>query len=277
MPKTNNPDIKWRKQDREKLRRLVKNFNAKLTRITKKNPAAAAYLPQKLTMKQVKGWIGTRKDFNRTVKSLQRFAQKGAEAPVKNKFGIITTKWAVKETAINTRIANAQKKRQESKMGTNPLNKKQRIIEETGEPLKNGFEKKKSKKSWENFQEQARRRAKGTFWKEKANRYLTNYKIACDNNLGIYSELVKRLATKFGGLNLYDAYYVDDRLQIDYLYTQMQIELKVIQIMDAFELQGVSLSAEEETEFSYQLAMLGFATYDETAEEFDYLENAPPD
>ena len=74
------PRMKWRAEDEAELRRTVKNFNQKLSRLEKKlDPIERGYLPKRLSVKDLKKNIGTRADFNREIKSAKRFSQKGAE------------------------------------------------------------------------------------------------------------------------------------------------------------------------------------------------------
>ena len=71
--------IKWRKVDLQKARQAVKKFNAKIDYWKKKNPGAEEYLPEKLTLAEIKKDVKTRKDFNRLMKELQAFQKRGAE------------------------------------------------------------------------------------------------------------------------------------------------------------------------------------------------------
>ena len=75
-------NIKWSEADEKELKRVVRNYNAKINRVIKKNPELKNSLPTKLTSKDVselKSWIVTRQDFNRELNSLKRFSNKGAE------------------------------------------------------------------------------------------------------------------------------------------------------------------------------------------------------
>lgn len=92
------PKIRWRKRDEELLKKTLRNFNAKLRRIEKKNPENAKYLPKfskkiydefderdvivftdRLSLEQAKDLISTREDFNRRIDALKRFSRRGAE------------------------------------------------------------------------------------------------------------------------------------------------------------------------------------------------------
>lgn len=101
--------IRWRESDTQQLKRTVKNFNAKINRILKKNPEAISYLPQKITIKEAREMIETRADLNRLTHSLQRFSKRGAEKAVSSSRGAKATEWEVKE--FNRKQATVNRKR----------------------------------------------------------------------------------------------------------------------------------------------------------------------
>ena len=80
MPRQNN--IKWRDNDLAELRRIVKNYNAKLARQRTKLIEAdqryqASQLPRKASVKELRSSIETRKDFNRELREMQNFIDTG--------------------------------------------------------------------------------------------------------------------------------------------------------------------------------------------------------
>ena len=104
--------IKWRRSDEEELRRVVKNFNAKLSRIIKKNPEMAKYMPPRVSYKDLRQDITSRQEFNRELNSLKRFSQKGSEKIVEAKqTGLKVTAWERKEVGIQVAIINRERSR----------------------------------------------------------------------------------------------------------------------------------------------------------------------
>ena len=104
--------IRWQRRDEQELKRVVKNFNAKLSRIIKKNPAIAEYLPPRVSYKELRENITNRKEFNRELNSLKRFSQKGSEEIVTAKnTGLKVTKWEKKEVGIQVAIINRERSR----------------------------------------------------------------------------------------------------------------------------------------------------------------------
>lgn len=74
-------NIKWREIDDEKLRRAVKNYNAKISRL-KNDPEYGIdrhLLPRKASYRELRKQIGTRKDFNKQIDKLQGFSKRGGE------------------------------------------------------------------------------------------------------------------------------------------------------------------------------------------------------
>lgn len=121
MPRQYN--IKWREQDEKELRRVVRNFNDKLRRLVKKNPANSNILPQfwnektqefenRITIDQIKELIDTRQDYNRQLNMLKRFSRRGAERIVEtgSDYGAKTTKWQEQEQKRLVQTINRRRK-----------------------------------------------------------------------------------------------------------------------------------------------------------------------
>lgn len=110
MPKQYN--IRWRKDDSEALRKAVRNYNAKIDRLAKKNPEIASALPEKTTVRQMKELIDTRQDLNRELNSLRRFSKKGAEELVDvpdSEYNLKITKWQKSEMTRRVAIINRKR------------------------------------------------------------------------------------------------------------------------------------------------------------------------
>lgn len=124
MPKKSK--IRWQKSDSEELAKAVKNFNAKISRIEKKNPELKNALPERASAKQLKELINTRQDLKREINALKRFTDKknaidviydgdkkeyiGIEI-VNKEYNTKVTSWQKKE--INRRLAFINKRREE--------------------------------------------------------------------------------------------------------------------------------------------------------------------
>lgn len=71
--------IQWRQEDSAALQKAVKNYNAKIKRIEKNDPLSRGLLPEKQTVRELRQGIRTRADFNRKLKELQSYTQRGGE------------------------------------------------------------------------------------------------------------------------------------------------------------------------------------------------------
>lgn len=115
-------NIRWREADEKELQRVVKNYNAKLSRLAKKGPDIKSALPERVSAAQLRDMIETRQDLNRELNALRRFSQKGAEELVEvpeNDYNLKITKWQKEE--INRRVAvinRTRKQRLEKMQGT---------------------------------------------------------------------------------------------------------------------------------------------------------------
>lgn len=105
--------IRWNESDTRELERVVRNFNAKVTRLAKTSPQNKSALPEKVSARQLKELINTRQDLNRELNSLKRFSKRGAEKIVEvpgSDYNLKITKW--QRTEMNRSIGIINRKRQ---------------------------------------------------------------------------------------------------------------------------------------------------------------------
>lgn len=105
--------IRWNENQTQRLNRAVKNFNAKIKRLEKKDPDIKKMLPDKVLVAQLKKQIQTSRDLENMINSLQRFSRRGAEEIVDvptNEYNLKTTKWQKEEMVIMTRSVNLRRK-----------------------------------------------------------------------------------------------------------------------------------------------------------------------
>lgn len=82
MPR--KPSIKWRESDLQEVRRLTKNYNAKIARqraklIAEDKRYQASQLPPKASVREFRESIGTRREFNAELKRMQNFIDTGVK------------------------------------------------------------------------------------------------------------------------------------------------------------------------------------------------------
>ena len=78
-----------------KLTKVVRNYNAKISRLEKSNLSLA--LPEKVSVRQIKQNSGNRKDILRTLESLKRFSKRGAEETIILPSGEFISKYELNE------------------------------------------------------------------------------------------------------------------------------------------------------------------------------------
>ena len=106
-------NIRWTPDDNAELRKAVKNFNAKIDRLAKKDPQNKAALPERITVRALKELIDTRQDLNREINSLRRFSQKGKEEIITvpdNDYNLKITKWQKEEMSRRAAVINRRRK-----------------------------------------------------------------------------------------------------------------------------------------------------------------------
>lgn len=106
--------IRWRESDQDDLRKAVKNFNAKITRLEKKYPGQKNALPERMSVREIKELVTSRNDLKRELNSLRRFTRPGAEQLVDvptSEYNLKTTKWQKEE--MSRRVARINRKRKD--------------------------------------------------------------------------------------------------------------------------------------------------------------------
>lgn len=115
--------IRWQESDLNELERTVKNFNAKLSRISAKNPQIKSLLPERVEVAKLKQLINTRQDLNREINALKRFTNRkniikqnedgtfqGIVTVPNTDYNLQTTKWQYTEMNRRVGIINRRRK-----------------------------------------------------------------------------------------------------------------------------------------------------------------------
>ena len=119
-------NIRWNENDLKEIKRLTKNFNAKVRRLEKKYAGNSdVILPEKVSYKDIVELVKTRGDLNRELKSLQSFTDRGSEKLVK-----------LPKSDNNKKITNWQKKDMKKRAKRVTEGRIKRKAEVLGTPLK---------------------------------------------------------------------------------------------------------------------------------------------
>lgn len=226
--------MRWSDADVDRLNKTVKNFNAKINRVIKKDPTAVSRLPQKITKKDLSDKITTRQEFNRLISSYQRFSKKGSEKQAETPHRTQATQWEVNEFNIKKRLENQrrayERKRKEKielKSRGQPLGYS-RVGMDSSEinalqPVKTKFED-MTQKEWDVKSKNIDKFLFEKNLKAKKQQYLDNY-IQAMTNEGIDSEIIDFVSTldldKF--IKIIES---DIDAVIGFVYDKIQLELK---------------------------------------------------
>lgn len=100
-------NIKWSEADLEKVRRAVINFNRRLDYWIKEHPESSETLPHKLSYKEVRDAIKTRKDLQREIREIESFKPSKLKSKDYMEVGLAkTTKWEYKRAKRKMEAAN---------------------------------------------------------------------------------------------------------------------------------------------------------------------------
>lgn len=105
-------NIRWKQSDDKEIKRVVRNFNDKIRRLEKKDPKNKSALPEKISAKQIKELVVTRKDLENILKSYRRFSEKGSEEVVTvpgSKYNTKVTKWQKAEMERMVKTINKRR------------------------------------------------------------------------------------------------------------------------------------------------------------------------
>lgn len=254
MSKQHN--IRWRKNDNAELRRVVKNFNAKITRQLKKNPELEKALPDKVSVKELKKDIATRKDLNFYLNKMKRFSEKGAEEIVKSDKGAISTKWAVQEFEREQKAENRRRKKREKELGekevtvsnkpTGAKRKEMGKIKENEVKEHKGKFKNKSQEEWEKASKLMEKRMTDAYSQDKKKQMLENYVKGLISE-GYSDKLLKMLdkvpIEKFLELN-----DTDENASFGFIYDPIELKAREDYLI---ELWGAHMDANTNNQINY--------------------------
>lgn len=221
MPKKSQ--IRWRDKDVKELERVVRNFNSKIKRVKDKNPNATEFLPDKISVKALKGTIGTRQDFNRELNSLKRFSKKGAEKLQTTPTGLTLTSFEIQEAKIKTRIVNIKRAYERKALGVTEREGVMGQVSERGlRPKK--FSLNKSAKEWERFVQSLEKEISSNFKIEQLEKYKENYLKGLINNLGEKGAELAQLLDNVDPDILFTKSVTNPLLSIDFIYDPLELE-----------------------------------------------------
>lgn len=224
--------IRWEKSDSDELSRAVKNFNAKLSRLEKKNPEIKNALPERAKVRQLKKMINTRQDLKREINALKRFSKKGSEEiETYGDYNIKVTKWQKNE--INRRLPTINKRRKERldyleqldllsggeelgyKKGELGMGRLERVDLEPMKGLTKGMSQRDLKAKWSNILKESQ----SDFLRKKDYQCRENYIKGLEENF--QEKDIKKMVEKLEKMDIDDflyTFYSDQNADFDEIY-----------------------------------------------------------
>lgn len=217
--------IKWTRGDAQKVANLVRQFNAKITRITKKNPSIAKTLPERMNSQAIQQMYSqlTRKDFNRWVASTMRFLRKGAEDVITTKAGVTTTRWQLNEIRYNLNAINAERRKRMERLQPSTTKGTMGAIKELELQPRINLSQSIIAQYWDRYVRGIEKQTLSSYVSTRAEQYKRNYLKAMRDAFGEQPELESILA-QIPAETVWEAYAQDPDLGINYSYYDYEIE-----------------------------------------------------
>ena len=94
------------KDSEQELKKALSNFNAKIRRL--ENVDREIGIPEKESITAIKSRVNSKWDLNREIDKLERFTKRNAEELVKNKSGVVLTRWEFENIQREQKRLNAR-------------------------------------------------------------------------------------------------------------------------------------------------------------------------
>lgn len=238
--------IRWRDSDEAELKRVVRNFNAKVSRLNKRDHNLAAgivlLVPEKVSaaamLQEMKDRIQNdpdfnRNEFNRELNRLKRFTRKGSEEAVLPENGAFAiTKWEKAEAKRDVDRINKKRDKlreellsQQATKDNEPLNMMRKEMKSVREnelaPKEWRFDKVKSARQWKVYAETIRDQSKWYYENDKMQHLKDNYirGLKYENFSDDIVELVESIP-----LEVFEhVYYAEQHAEIGFIYDELDL------------------------------------------------------
>jgi hypothetical protein len=227
------PNIKWRDSDAEKLEKEIQRFNAKVYYNRKKHPELEDILPNPINKASKAKLIESfkeapRSEFNKGVKSLERFNQRGSEKIVTSKTGNSVTRWEKNEVAYKVAQINRERAKERKLYESLPATSQGKALNYTrGEmgserlnelqPKKFDFNKIRKGKEWEKFKETVNAQSSYTHKLDMMEGFKNNYYLALEE-FGGYASDIQKIIEMLPAEKEMETYYKEQEATITFIY-----------------------------------------------------------
>lgn len=235
-------DIRWRKKDTEELKRKVRNYNAKINRLIKKN-YNGELVPAKLKFKDVKNKIENRMEYKEQIQLINALTKRGSEESVKTKRGAVIPKFELEQTKIKVKKINKDRKKRKEAYEKTPPTDRNKSLGETAEHYRDmNVNKIRPKKfNWENMSKKDFEMYKKSLYEydekqqEKEQQYRDNFYKAMEASLNDEQfEQLKKIIDLIPSNKLVEKFYTDINMKIDFFYEPTEQQLKFEEIIESW-------------------------------------------
>lgn len=225
--------IKWRASDAERLEKEIKRFNAKVYYNRRNHPELEDILPKPITSKDKTRMINQfkeapRNEFNKELRSIERFSKRGAEKVVVSKTGNAVTKWERNEVSYKVAQINRERAQERKLYESLPATSQGKKLNYTrGEmgserlnelhPKKFDFDKIRKGKEWEKFKEAVNSQSSYTHKIEMMEGFKNNYYLALEE-FGGYAEDIQKIIEMLPAEKVVETYYKEQEATITFIY-----------------------------------------------------------
>jgi hypothetical protein len=241
------PDIKWRKSDAEKLNKEVERFNAKIYRTRHNHPELTDILPDTIKKADKTKMVedlktSPRSEFNKTLKSLDRFTKRGAEQEIVSDTGNRVTHWEKNEVAMKVAQINRERtKERKAVENMDATSRGEKLGLKRGEmgserlnelkPKKFDFNKIKGGKEWERFKASVEKQASPEARDQRMEAYKQNYIKGLRAAFGDYADDIISIIEDLPAETVVKTYYGEQEATIEFFYEPQEMETK-LEILD---------------------------------------------
>lgn len=251
--------INWRKGDAEKLTKEIERFNAKIYRTRKAHPESIDILPDLIRADDKAKMVEelqnkTRSEFNKTLKSMDRFLKRGTEKEIVSATGNRVTRWEKNEVAIKVAQINRERTKERKAIeNMDATSQGQNLGLKRGEmgserlnelkPKKFDFNKIKGGKEWEKFKAAIDKLSSPEAKDQRKEDYKTNYLKAMENAYGEHGKEIIEMIKGLPADVVVKTYYKEQEATIDFHYELQEMQLKLDILYNIW--QGVKEDYEE--------------------------------
>lgn len=212
--------VTWTKTQNKKLQRAVKRWNDKIKREVKKNNKLLDVPSiKKLTVKDVKKDMTTINDLNRFLRQVDRAFRPGTFETITNDQGAVTTKWELNEIKLGLRRINKVREQMRSDLPDKPeYYGTQTAVKKQIMPNRKVDFKKQSRRSWALQVQSINKMGSDSYRGVLYSNYKDNYLRSIDKVFGSRGQPLKDLLSNVDAKWMYDNYYLNSELTIDFVY-----------------------------------------------------------